>query len=226
MGSVPIYRRSRRRGHGDRVCAAWLLSARARDARLARARVARCAAEALLLDRILVRPRPLRGRRVVDLREHARHRRHAGAARGIRHAGVLRVSGALPGRRRLAPGAHPRRRCDARVPPHPRRLDARRVAALLDAHRLSLALARLRGGRLAAAGLCASRRGLRALLHYAGARRAHLAARGAPPARRVLADARARHGRGRGSAAPCRMELARERAAKRRPPAGEHRAVA
>src|SRR5437868_3810940 len=37
MGSVPIYRRSRRRGHRDRVCAVRLLSACARELRLARA---------------------------------------------------------------------------------------------------------------------------------------------------------------------------------------------
>ena len=78
-------------------------------------------------------------------------RRHARAARRIRHRGVLRLPRALPGGGGLAAGARAGAGRGARLPAHPGGVGAVRVAAGVDLHRLSVACARLRGGR---AGRC------------------------------------------------------------------------
>src|SRR2546423_10555535 len=105
-------------------------------------------------------------------------------------------------------------------------MDALRMAALVDLHRLLVAFAWLCGSRLAAAGLRADCRSLRAVVADVGERRPHLAARGAPPRRALLASgADRRRARGRAAAAS-RVELALRRTAQRCAPAGEYRAVA
>src|SRR2546423_6309918 len=80
-------------------------------------------------------------------------------------------------------------------------MDALLMAALVDLHRLPVAFARLCGRRLAAAGLRADCRSLRALVADVGERRPHLAARGAPPRRALLAKGADRPRAPRGPAA-------------------------
>ena len=110
---------------------------------------------------------PVRRRRVLGLRQPAHVRRHARAARGIRHRGLLRLPRPVPGGGRLAAGAHPGAGPGARVPADPSGVGAVRVDARMAVHRVSLARDRLCGGRLAAAGLRADRRRLPAYVHYA-----------------------------------------------------------
>src|SRR2546425_4840356 len=180
----------------------------------------------LRTQRLRLRTRVVRRGCLLDLCELARRRRHGGAGRGPGHVHRVRVHRALSRRRRLAAGAHSRPSGRPRMPADPGVVDSLRVAALLGPERFSLACARLCGGRLAAPGLRAARRRIRAYLSHGGAGRHGLAPCDAPSASDVLAQRAGSDRRPRRSATPRRVEHATRRAAERRAPAGKHRTVA